>query len=157
MAVKVFTGKKYKVYHVFTNKNGVATFKVNSKINVGSHNVEITSADPNYSLTKIKTTIKITKAKTTVKAPVVAHKYRASKFFKVTVKDKATKKAAGSIKVNLRVFTAKTYKTYSVKTDKKGVAKFNTKFLAVGKHNVIISSGNSNYAISAKSVITIKR
>lgn len=48
-------------------------------------------------------------------------------------------------------------KTYTVKTDSKGVAKFNTKKLKVGKYNVVISSGSDNYKISAKSTIKIKK
>jgi hypothetical protein len=39
------------------------------------------------------------------------------------------------------VFTGKKYNTYTVKTNKKGLAKINTKSLKIGKHKVIISSG----------------
>ena len=101
-------------------------------------------------------TVKITKAKTIVKAPKVTAKYKKSKYFKVTIKNKASNKAAAKIKVKIKVYTGKKYKTYTVKTDKKGVAKINTKKLKRGKHKVVISSGNSNYIISKKSSIRIK-
>lgn len=102
------------------------------------------------------TTVKITKAKTVVTAPKVTAKYKKSKYFKVTVKNKVSKKAASKIKVKIKVYTGKKYKTYTVKTNKKGVAKLNTKKLKRGKHKVVISSGNSNYIISKKSSIRIK-
>ena len=101
-------------------------------------------------------TVKITKAKTIVKAPKVTARYKKSKYFKVTVKNKASNKAAAKIKVKIKVYTGKKYKTYTVKTNKKGVAKINTKKLKRGKHKVVISSGNSNYIISKKSSIRIR-
>ena len=145
--LKVFTGKKSKTYTSTTNSNGIATFSASS-LDAGAHNVEITST---YPCTSKKTTTKITvkKASTIVKAPKVTNK----KYFKVSVKHKTTKKPVKKVVIKLKI--GKT--TYKVKTDKKGVAKFNTKNLKSGKYNVKITSGNSNYKISAKSAITIKR
>ena len=54
------------------------------------------------------------------------------------------------------VSSGKKYKTYNLKTNSKGIAKLNTKSLKKGNHKVIISSGNSNYKVSAKSMIKIK-
>jgi hypothetical protein len=62
-----------------------------------------------------------------------------------------------NVKIKIKVFTGKKYKTYSVKTNKKGIAKINTKKLKIGNHKVIISSGNKNYSISGKSLIKIKK
>lgn len=101
-------------------------------------------------------TFKINKAKTIVKAPKVTHKRGKSKYFKVTVKNKVTKKAVKGLKVKLRIYTGKKYKTYTVKTDKKGVAKFNTKKLKKGNHKVVLLSGNSNFVVSGKTSIKIK-
>lgn len=100
-------------------------------------------------------TFKITvlKAPTTVKAPKVTNKYKKSKYFKVTVKHKTTKKAVKNTYLKLKIDK----KTYKVKTNSKGIAKFNTKKLKVGTHKVVISSGNANYKISAKSQIKIKK
>ena len=60
------------------------------------------------------------------------------------------------IKLKLRIYTGKKYKTYTVKTNKKGVAKFNTKKLKRGKHKVKILSGNKNVVVSKKSSIRIR-
>ncbi len=152
LALKVFTAKKYKIYHVKTNSNGLAKFRVPS-LTAGNHNVEITAADGNHVLTKIKTKISVSKLKTKVKAPKVTSKYKKSKYFKIYVVNKATKKAIKNLKLKVKI--AK--KTYTVKTNSKGIANLNTKYLKIGRHNVVISSGNSNYAVSAKSMIVIKR
>ncbi len=149
--VKVFTGKKFKTYPVTSNSKGIATFKPASKVNAGSHKVEITS-DKNCILTKVKTTMKINKAKTTIKAPKVTNKLKKSKYFKVTVKNKATKKVVKNLKIKVKVGK----KTYTLKTNSKGVAQLNTKNLKAGTYAVKITSANSNYVISAKSTIVIK-
>ena len=106
----------------------------------------------------MKTTyIKIQKAKTIVKAPKVTAKFKKSKYFKVTVKNKETKKMLSNVKVKIKVFTGKKFKTYIVKTNKNGMAKINTKNLKTGTHKVVVSPSNNNYKISAKSAIKIKR
>ena len=152
--LRVFTGTKYVDYKVSTNEKGIASLDA-SKFAVGTHAVEITSNDPKYDVAKTSSSIKIAKAKTIVKAPKVKAKVKTSKYFKVSVKNKATKKAVASIKVKVKVYTGKKSKTYKIKTNKKGVAKLNTKKLKVGKHKVVISSGNPNYNIKAKSLIKI--
>lgn len=45
-----------------------------------------------------------------------------------------------NVKVKIKVFTGKKFKKYIVKTDKKGIAKINTKNLKTGTHKVVISS-----------------
>ena len=155
--LKVFTGKSSKTYSVVTKANGIATFTLASKLAIGTHKVEITSSSADYNVKKTTSSIKVAKAKTTVSAPKVTAKVKKSKYFKVTVKNKATKKVVKNIKVKVKVYTGKKFKTYTVKTNSKGLAKLNTKSLKVGKHKVVVSSGNSKYVISAKSVITIKK
>ncbi len=152
LTIKVYTGKKYKTYHVTTKSNGIATLKTPKTLSAGKHEVKITTMD----LITKKTKIIVNKAKTTVKAPKVTNKFKKSKYFSATVKNKATKKAVSNVKVKIKVYTGKKYITKTIKTNSKGIAKFNTKSLKIGSHKVVISSGNSNYQISAKSLITIK-
>ena len=157
LALQVFTGKTSKTYYVTTNSKGVASFASASKLAIGTHKVLITSADAKIKVKQVASSIKVAKAKTTVKAPKVTAKVKKTKYFKVTVKNKATKKVVKGIKVKVKVYTGKKYKTFTAKTNSKGLAKINTKSLKVGKHKVVISSGNSKYTISAKSTITIKK
>lgn len=153
--LKVFTGKKYIVYEkdidfVITSK-GIVILRDISKLDVGSHKVEVTGLNK-----RIIGYVKIVKANTIVKSSNLVAKFKKSNYFKVTIKHKTTKKFIKNVKINLKVFDGKKYKIYKLKTNKKGVAKFNTKKLSKGKHKVIISSKNKNYKISSKSKITIK-
>lgn len=149
---KVFTGKNFKTYTKKTDSNGKAVLKIPQKLEVGKHKI-VVIADNKIMKT---TSITIQKAGTIVKAPKVTGKLKKSKYFKVTIKNKETKKLLSNVKVKIKVFTGKKFKTYAVKTNKKGIAKINTKTLKTGRHKVIVSSGNNNYKISAKSLITIK-
>lgn len=148
---KLYSGNKYKTYYRTVKSNGSVIFNIPAKLDAGVHKIEVIA-----DTVMKKTSIKINKASTTVKAPKVTGKFKKSKYFKVTIKNKETKKLLSNVKVKIKVFTGKKYKTYTVKTDKKGLAKININKLKTGKHKVIISSGNKNYKISAKSLITIK-
>ncbi|MBQ6813402.1 MAG: hypothetical protein IJP12_02065 [Methanobrevibacter sp.] len=156
LGLKVFTAKKYKYYYVTTDSNGIAKFKASS-LSVGTHKVEISFVDKKYSASKISSSVKIIKAKTIISAPKISVKYKKSNYFKVRVKHMSTKKYIKGLKLKLRVFTGKKYRTYTLKTDNNGLAKFNTKNLKTGLHKVLILSGNSNFEVSKKSSIRIRR
>ena len=155
LKLKVYTGKKYKTYTVKTNSKGVAKFKTN-KLGVGTHKVKISTSNKNY-IVNSKSSIVIKKAKTYIKAPKVTTKIKKSSYFKVTVKNKAINKVVSGLKLKLKVYTGKKYKTYTVKTNSKGVAKFKTNKLGVGTHKVKISTSNKNYIVNSKSSIVIKK
>ena len=156
--LKVYTGKKYKWYYGTTNANGVASFKL-STLGIGTHKVMAYSNENKkyFTATTKTSSIVIKKATTTVSAPKVTNKYKATAYFKVTIKNKATGKVVSGLSIKIRVYTGKSYKTYTVKTNTNGVAYLNTKSLKKGTHYVIISSGNSKYTVSKKgNLIVIK-
>lgn len=93
--------------------------------------------------------------KTVVKAPKVTNKFKKSAYFKIKVSDKKSKKPI-KCKIKVKVYTGKKFKTYKLKTDKKGIAKINTKSLKRGSHKVIITQNNNKYDISSQSKIIIK-
>lgn len=146
--LKITKGKKVYYDDVDTNSKGTGYYKA-SNLAVGTYKLTFSYGE----LFKISTTVKIAKAKTIIKAPKVTAKHKKTKYFKITVKNKATKKVVKNTYVKIKI--AK--KVYKIKTNSKGVAKFNTKKLKIGKHKVVIGSGNSNYIMSGKSTITIKR
>jgi hypothetical protein len=94
---------------------------------------------------------KLIKTLTTVKAPELTKTLNESTKFKVTVKNKKTKVAISNLNLKIKISN----KVYTVKTNTKGVAQFNTSILGVGIHKVVIYSGNNKYYVSAKSTIKI--
>ncbi len=93
--------------------------------------------------------------KTIVSAPNIISNYNESKVFKITINDK-TKKAIQNISIKLKINGTDLLKTYYLKTNKYGVATFNTNSLNKGIYDVIINSNNKKYIISTKSKIEIK-
>ena len=155
---KVYTGKKYKTYYYDASKESQADafFRITSDLSVGKHKIVVSPNSKYYTFPEKTFTLTIKKAKTTVTAKKVTAKYKKSKYFKVTVKNKASGKVVSKLKIKIKVYTGKKYKTYTLKTNKKGVAKLNTKKLKRGTHKVVITSKNANYEISKKSSIKIK-
>lgn len=99
---------------------------------------------------------KLIKTPTTIKAPKIVSKFNKTKYFKVTVKNKKTNKAVKGIKIKIKLTSKGKSQIHTLKTNKNGVAKWNTKKLKVGTYKVVISPANNKYLISGKSKITIK-
>lgn len=153
-AYKIYTNGKSKTYYSKANSKGETTFKLPESLAAGNHKIEIRIVNTNVKKT---VTVKVAKAKTSVKAPIVTKKFKKSGYFKATVKNKASKRVISNVKVKIKVYTGKKYRIYTVKTNKKGIAKINIKNLKVGIHKVVISSGNANYQIKAISAIAIRK
>ena len=125
--------------------NGKVTYKL-PRLGAGKYQIKITDTGWTHSIKKT-INMNVNKLKLKVKAPKVKNKYKKSQYFKFTIKN------AKNIKVKLKIGK----KTYTVKTDKKGKGKFNTKKLKRGTYKVTITPKSSNYLFKAKSKITIKR
>lgn len=142
-----------------TDKNGVASMSppIDAKINKKTITIQWYSETFWQGFATTKITYTVTKIPTKVSAPKVTFKHKKSKYFKVTVKSKLDKKAVKGIKIKVKVYTGKKSKTYTLKTNGKGLAKLNTKKLKVGKHKVKISSTDKWFSVSGNSVIKIKK
>ncbi len=99
---------------------------------------------------------KLIKKATTVSAPKITNAFNQTKYFKVTVKDKSTKKVVSGIKIKIKISNSNFTKYFTIATDSKGIAKIDTKVLSVGNYTVAITPANNKYLISAKSTIVIK-
>ena len=157
LMLKVYTGQTSKKYFVTTNDEGVASFDMASTLDIGVHDVVVVSTNENFTVKKAYSTIQVAKAKTIVNAPVVTVQFKKSDYFKVKIKNKATRKPVAKVKIKLRIFTGNKYQTFTVKTSKYGNAVFDTKDLSIGKHKVVIFTYDGRYKIGAKSVIYVKR
>ena len=99
---------------------------------------------------------KLIKTNTKVTAPKVTADFNNTNYLKITLKNKKTNKTLKGVKINIKVTSAKKSNNYVIKTNKNGVAQFNTRVLDVGTHNVTITPANHKYIISGKSKIVIK-
>ena len=77
----------------------------------------------------VSVTIKPTKLSTT---------YKSGKYFKAKVINSKTKKPVKGVKVTLKVFTGKNAKTVTLTSNSKGIIKYSSSKLKVGKHNVVL-------------------
>ncbi|WP_458405083.1 hypothetical protein [Methanobrevibacter sp.] len=154
--IKIFVSKnRYYNYNGATGMNGKLKLLLDS-LKPGKYKVVITGNDnKNFAAKKITTKIVIKKAPAKIKAKKLTAKKGAKKYFKITVKNKKTKKAISKVKVKVKVYTGKKSKTYTLKTNTKGIAKLNVKKLKVGKHKVVISSADK-YVVAKKAKSTIK-
>ena len=149
--LKVQNGKKYKKLTIKTDSNGIAKY-LPSKLSIGKHKVIVKAKN-----SKSKTTsILISKAKLSISAPKITHTYKDGKKFKITIKNKESKRVMKGIKVIVKVFTGKAFKKYSLKSNKKGVVSINTKSLKKGSHKVLINVKKTSKIKSASAKSTIK-
>ena len=157
--IKLFiTSSRYYSYKGATGVDGQIRLTLDS-LNPGTYKVVITSGDTkSFALKKVTSKIVIKKAPAKLTPKKLTAKKGAKKYFKVTVKNTKTKKVIKGVKVKIKVYTGKKYKTYSVKTNSKGIANLNVKSLKVGTHKVVVNSGNKYVtAKAAKSTIKITK
>lgn len=93
--------------------------------------------------------------RTDVDADSVVVSYKKKGYFKVKVENDDTDRPVKDLKLKIKVYTKSKSKTYTIKTNSKGIAKFNTKNLKVGVHKVIVTSTDSKYQIHKTAKITV--
>lgn len=140
LKIKVKIGKKYKTIYKKTGGSGHVVLHING-LNVGKHNVIITSLNKNVKLKTYKSFIVVKKAKINIKTS------SNGKYIKIKAKD-IYGDAAKKIKIKVKLYTGKHYKAVIVKTNKKGIAKVYVGGLSNGVyHKVKYSSASKNYYI----------
>ncbi|WP_405308654.1 hypothetical protein [Methanobrevibacter sp.] len=159
ITLKVFTGKKYKIYTVTTDYDGNAYFKT-TKLSPGIHKVILSFSKANYNSKTVKSAVKIIKQKA-LKFKIEKLTRKEGAFLGIHVKDKSTKKLLNGVKIKLFVYTGSKYKTITLKTKTinkyKGSLIYATNKLSVGKHKVIIRPVSIRYKGFAKTTMTIKK
>ena len=160
LKIKVYTGKKYKTYDLKTTGTGLAKLQTR-KLALGKHKVVITTTDQRYNIKKtsyIKVLKKVASKAQTLKvsAPTKTVKYKQSSYFNITVLNPYNYPVK-KLYIKVKVFTGKKSKTYTIKTNNKGIAKLQTKALTVGTHKISISTKNKKYKISKSSKIIVNK
>ena len=145
--IKVYITKN-KFYNLTgtTNANGLVQFKITFK--PGTYKVVVSSADKGYTAKSVTSQIKVTKSP--IKMTPTALKVKKGKYFKVKVTSTKSKKVLSGVKVKVKVYTGKKYKTYTIKTNSKGIASLKIK-QKVGKHKIVLTPALTKY-YSAKTV-----
>lgn len=157
--IKVYvSSSRYYNYKGNTGIDGKINLGLDS-LKPGTYKVVVTSgATKNFALKKVTSKIVVKKAPAKLTPTKLTAKKGVKKYFKVTVKNTKTKKVIKGVKVKIKVYTGKKYKTYTVKTNSKGIANLNVKSLKVGSHKVVVSSANKYVvAKAAKSTIIITK
>lgn len=147
--VKIFPNEKsYYNYNGQTGLDGKLRISLDS-FKPGTYKVIVSPQDSkNYTAKQITSQIVIKKAPAKLTPKAVTAKKGADKKFRVVVKNTATNKAIAGVKVSIKVYTGKTYKTYTKKTNANGTAKITVKNLSVGTHKVVVKSADKY--VSAK-------
>lgn len=153
--LKIYTGSKYKQVTLKTDENGIVKFNPGT-LSVGKHKI-VASVDNKNAVGKSKTTtITIAKHVPKITAPKKRNLYKTGNF-KITVTNKKYGNVMSGVKVQVKVYTGKKYKTFNVKTNSKGIATISTKALSKGTHKVVmtIKSNSHHREASAKGSIVI--
>lgn len=154
LILKVYTGSSYQTVQITTNLNGIAQYSTSS-LGIGTHKVVVSNGQTGQFKSSDKTSyITISKAIYVIKAPKKTLKKSAG--YKITVKHKTSGKALSGVKLTVKVYTGKKSKSYTIKTNKKGVATLKTKALKKGKHKVVINIKQNGLYNAAKKTSTIK-
>ncbi|MBQ9160047.1 MAG: hypothetical protein IJ122_01830 [Methanobrevibacter sp.] len=144
----------YYNYNGNTGLNGQLKLLIDLK--PGTYKVVVKGADSkDFTVKQVTSKIVVKKAPTKLYPTKLTAKKGASKYFKVTVKNTKTKKIIKGVKVKIKVYTGKKYKTYTVKTNSKGIAQINVKSLKVGTHKVVVTSANK-YCVAKTATSSIK-
>lgn len=157
--IKIYVSKnRYYNYNGRTGMNGQIKLLLDS-LKPGTYKVVVSGADnKNFNAKAVTSKIVIKKAPAKITAKKLTAKKGVKKYFKLTVKNKKTKKVIAKVKVKVKVYTGKKAKTYTLKTNTKGIAKLNVNKLKVGNHKVVITSADKYVvAKTAKSTIKIKK
>lgn len=155
--IKVFiSSNRYYNYNGQTGLDGKLRISLDT-FKPGTYKVVVSKGESkNFTASQKSTSFVVKKAPVKLSPAKLTAKKGASKYFKVTVKNTKTKKVVSSgVKIKIKVYTGKTSKTYTVKTNAKGIAQLNVKSLKVGTHKVVVSSGIS-YVTAKSATSSIK-
>lgn len=145
--LKVYTGSKTKTYTVTTNSKGIATFKA-SDLDKGTHKVILSINGKGYDVEPVTSSIKIKAKKLLIAGQT--NKFKHGGQVIVGAYDNAKKKLVSGIKLQIKIFTGKKYRTFNLVTKKSkaigdiGVL-IETNAFSVGTHKVTVKVTSANY------------
>ena len=150
------TNDNYEYKIVKTNDNGIATYKWNSdSLPAGTYTVEINPYDTDFKEVVFEN-VKVSKQSIIIKTKKLTTTYSSGKTFDITVVDSQNKPVSG-VKLTLKVYTGKKYKTVTVTTNSKGIAKYKASTLSKGTHKIVITPKNAKATKKESKVVISAR
>ena len=128
-----------------------------SNLAVGKYTLRvITTPDDRHNSVETDLGITVKKATAVIRASKVTVALKSGASWTIKLADSKTGKPVSKMKLTLKVFTGKKYKTVHVTTNSKGEASYKTKGLSKGTHKVIVSASHPGYTFNTlKSSITV--
>ena len=140
--IKVLKNSKAKI----SFKNNVITV---SGLAVGKYTLRVTTIpDENHNSVNGDLTITVKKATATIKASKITVALKKGTLWTIKLVDAKTGKAISKMKLTLKVYTGKKYKTVTVTTNSNGVASYKTSSLSKGTHKIVVSGSNAGYTFN---------
>lgn len=135
---------------VLNQPNAKITFTNNlltvSNLPVGKYTLRVTTTpDENHTAVDGDLTITVNKATAVLSASKVTVALKSGSSWTIKIVDSRDNKPISGLKITLKVYTGKKYKTVTVTTNSKGEASYKTKSLAAGSHKVVASASHAGY------------
>ena len=124
-------------------KNNVITV---SNLPVGTYTLRVTTVpdDDHFSVSSdLRVTVK--KSTAAIKASKITVAYKKGSQWTIKLADAKSNSPISNMKLTVKVYTGKKYKTVDVKTNSKGEASYQTRGLAKGSHKVVVSASDGRY------------
>lgn len=120
-----------------------------SNLAVGTYTLRVvTSPFDNYYSTEKTINIVVNKVTAVVIASKMTTILKKGNLWSIKIVDSKTNKPISNLKLTLKVYTGKKYKTVEVKTNSKGEATYQTKGLSKGNHKIVVSSSEAGYKLN---------
>lgn len=117
-----------------------------SGLNVGNYTLRVvTTPDEAHNSVESFLPITVNKATAVIKATKTTVALKKGTLWSIKIINSQTKKPIAKMKLTLKVYTGKKYKTVYVTTNSKGEATYQTKNLAKGNHKVVVSANHDGY------------
>lgn len=129
-----------------TNEEGIAYLKVADKTAVGKYSVELSRHEGECTINKLS--VNVITAPCTVSFNKVTMTYSCINSVKGYITNSKTKNPVSGTRIKIKVYTGKSYRTYTPKLGDDGSFTINTAKLAAGKHTVEITSYDKNIKMS---------
>ncbi len=144
-----------KTVNLTTDSNGKASYSI--PFVPGTYTATAIISDTDYASDSfVLSGIKIVKAPVTISPTKLSTTYGSGKYFQIKVINSKSKKAVSGVKLKLKVYTGKKYKTVTVTSNSKGIAQYSASTLAVGNHKIVVTNAQTGLCTGSSKTSSVK-